>query len=177
MNIPRCRFSVAKLCPTLCDLMDCSMPVFTISQSFLQFISIESVMPSNHLSHPLSALSPPAFNLSQHQSLFQGVSSWHQVAKRLEFQTQHPSFQWTFRSDFVRIDWLDLLAVQGILKSLLQNHNLKASIFWPSAFFNGPTLTSVDNSYMTTGKNIPSLCGSLFSKWCLYFLICCLALS
>ena len=55
--------------------------------------------------HPLSSPSPPALNLSQHQGLFQWVSSSHQVAKVLEFQLQHQSFQWTFRTDFLQ-DWL-----------------------------------------------------------------------
>ena len=67
------------------------------SRSLLKLMSIESVMPSNHL----PSLSPPAFNLSQHQSLFQGVSSSHQVAKVLNFQLQHQSFQWIFRTDFL----------------------------------------------------------------------------
>ena len=58
---------------------------------------LDAVQPS----HPLSSPSPPAFNLSQHQSLFQWVSSSHQVAKVLEFQLQHPSFQWLFRTDFL----------------------------------------------------------------------------
>ena len=73
----------------------------TNSWSLLKLMSIESVMPSNHLSHPLSSPSPPAFNLSQHQGLFQWESSLHQVAKVLEFQLQHQSFQWTFRTDFL----------------------------------------------------------------------------
>ena len=70
----------------------------TMSQSLLSFMSIESMMPSNHLvfSH---LLSPPAFNLSHHQSLFQWVSSSHQVAKVLELQLQHQSSQWIFRVD------------------------------------------------------------------------------
>ena len=54
------------------------------------------------------------------------------VAKVLEFQLQHQSFQWLFRTDFLRMDWLDLLAVQGTLKSLLQHHSSKASILWLS---------------------------------------------
>ena len=58
----------------------------TNSQSLPKLMSIESLMPSNHLSHPLSSPSPPAFNLSQHQGLFKQVSSSHQVAKVLEFQ-------------------------------------------------------------------------------------------
>ena len=84
---------------------------------------------------PLSSHSPLAFNLSQNQGLFKWVSSSHQVAKVLEFQLQHQSFQWVFR-----MDWLDLLAVQGTLKSLLQHHSSKASILWCLAFF---TLTSI----------------------------------
>jgi len=71
----------------------------TNSQSLLKLMSIESVMPSNHLI--LSFLSPPAFNLSQHQSFFKWVSSSHQVAKVLEFQLQYQSFQWIFKTDFL----------------------------------------------------------------------------
>ena len=101
-------------------------------------------------SHPLPFPSPPTFNLSQHQGLFQSVSSLHQVAKVLVFQLQHPSFQWIFRTDFLRMDWLDLLAVQGTLKSLLQHHSLKASILWCSAF----STVQLSHWYMTTGKTI-----------------------
>ena len=73
---------------------------FTISQSLLKFMSIESVMLPNK-PHPLPPPSPFAFNLSQHQGLFQWVSSLHQVAKVLEFQLQHQSFQWIFRTEFL----------------------------------------------------------------------------
>ena len=76
----------------------------TNSQSLLKLLSIKSVMPSNHLIL-LSSPSPPAFNLSQHQGLFQSVSSSHQVAKVLEFQLHEwmniQSFQWIFRTDFL----------------------------------------------------------------------------
>ena len=73
------------------------------SRSLLKLMSVESVVPSNHLilCHPLSSPSPPAFNLSQYQGLFQWVSSLHQVAKTLEFQLQHQSFQWIYRNDFL----------------------------------------------------------------------------
>ena len=73
-----------------------------------------------------------------------------QVAKILELQLQHQSFQWIFRIDFFRTDWFDLLAVHGTLKSLLQHHSPKASVLWHSAFFMGQLL----HPYMTTGKNI-----------------------
>ena len=101
-------------------------------------------------SHPLSFPSPPAFNLSQHQGLFKWVSSSHQVAKVLEFQLQHQSFHeyWVLIS--FRMDWLDLLAVQGTLKSLLQHHTSKASILRHSTFF----IVQLLHLYMTTGKTI-----------------------
>ena len=81
--------SVAQSCPTLREPMDCSTPGFlsiTISQSLLKLV--HQVSDANQPSRPLSSLSPPAFNLSQHQGLFQWVSSSHQVAKELEFQLQ-----------------------------------------------------------------------------------------
>ena len=90
-----------------------------------------------------------AFNLSQHQGLFQWVSSSHQVAKVLELQ--HQSFQWILSVYFLfRIGWFDFLAVQGTLKSLLQHQNLKASILWCSALF----MVQLSHPYMTTGKTI-----------------------
>ena len=88
-------------------------------------------------SHPLLFPSPPVLHPSQHQGLFQWVSSSHQVAKGLELQLQlqHQSFQWIFRNDFLQDGLVDLCAVQGIFKSLLQNHSSKASILLCSAFF------------------------------------------
>ena len=79
------------------------------------------------------------FDLSQHQGLFRWVNSLHHVARVLEFQLQHLSSQWVSNEHIglisFRMDWLDLLAVQGALKSLLQHHSSKASILWFSAFF------------------------------------------
>ena len=77
----------------------------------------------------------------------------------LEFQLQHHSFQWISRTDFRTIDWLDLLAVQGTLKSLLQHHSSKASIFWHSAFFR----VQLSHPYMITGKTI-ALTRTLLTK-------------
>ena len=74
----------------------------TNSQSLLKLMPIESVMPSIQLSHSLSSSSLPAHNLSQHQGLFKWVSSSHEVAKVLEFQLQHQSFQWIVRSNFLK---------------------------------------------------------------------------
>ena len=90
----------------------------------------------------------PDFSLSQHQGLFQWVSSSHQAAKILESQLQHQSFQWTLSQSF-RIDWFDLTN-QGTLKSILQHHGSKASVLQRSAFF----IVQLSNPYMTTGKTI-----------------------
>ena len=95
--------SVPQSCTTLCDPMDCSMLGFPVhhqlpepTQTHVHWVG-DPIEPS----HPLLSPSPPAFNLSQHQGHFQWVSSLHQVAKGLEFQPQHQSFQWIFRTDFL----------------------------------------------------------------------------
>ena len=92
--------SVAQSCLTLCDHMDCSMPGLPVHQQLLEVAQthVHWVGDANQPSHPLPS---PAFNLSQLQGLFQGVSSSHQVAKVLVFQIQHQSFQWIFRTDFL----------------------------------------------------------------------------
>ena len=115
--------SVTQSCLNLCDPMDCSSPGLPVYHQLLEFTQthVHQVSDAIQPSHPLSSPSPPAFNLSQHQGLFKWVSSSHQMAKILEFHFQHQSFQWIFRTDFLRVDWLDLLAVQGTLKSLLQH--------------------------------------------------------
>jgi len=84
------------------DLMDCSTPGLPVHHQLLEFTQSHVHWVGNAIqpSHPLLSPSPPAFNLSQHQGLFQWVSSLHQVAKVLEFQLQHQSFQWMFRTDF-----------------------------------------------------------------------------
>ena len=81
---------------------------------------------------------------------FKWISSSHQLAKVLELQLQHQSFQWIFRTDFLRLDSFDLLAVQGTLKSLLQHHSSQASVLQCLAFF----IVQLSHWYMTTGKTI-----------------------
>ena len=99
-------------------------------------------------SHPLSSLSPPTFNFSQHQSLFQWVRSSIRWLKHWSFSLNiSPSDEYSGLISF-RMDWLDLLAVQETLKSLLQHHSSKASILWRSAFF----IVQLSHPYMTTGK-------------------------
>ena len=95
--------SVTKSCPPLCNAMDCSTPGFPVLHYLPEFAQthVHGVDDAIQLSHPLSHPSPPAFNLSQHQGLFQGVSPSHQVAKGSELQLQHQSFQWIFQVDFL----------------------------------------------------------------------------
>ena len=95
--------SVAQLYPTLCDLMDCSTPGLPVHYQLPEFTRthVHWVGDAIQPSHPLSSPSPPAFNLSQHQGLFQWVSPLHPVTKVLELQLQHQSFQWIFSVDFL----------------------------------------------------------------------------
>ena len=97
--------SVTQSCPTLCDPMDCSTPGLPVHHQLLEFTQthVHWVSDAIQPSHPLLSPFPPALNVSQHQSLFKWVSSSQQVAKVLEFQLQHQSFQWIFRTDFLNI--------------------------------------------------------------------------
>ena len=94
---------VTQSCLTLCNPMDCSSPGFPVHHQLLELTQthVHWVSDAIQPSHPLSSPSPPAFNLSQHQSLFQWVCSSHEVAKVLELQLWHQSFQWIFRTDFL----------------------------------------------------------------------------
>ena len=132
--------------------MDCSMPGLPVHHQLPEFTQTHAHWVNDAIqpSHLLSSPSPPAFNLSQPQGLFKWVSSSHQVAKVLEFQLQHQSFQWTPRLISFRMDWLDVLSIQGTLKSLLQYHNSKASILRFSAYIT----VQLWHPYMTTGKTI-----------------------
>ena len=127
--------SVAQSCPTLCDVMDCSTPGFPVHHQLPELAQTHVYRVSDVIqpSYPLSSPSPSAFNLSQHQGLFQWVSSLHHMAQVFNFSI-NPSNEYSGLISF-RMDWLDLLAVQGTLKSLLQHHSSNASILQPSAFF------------------------------------------
>ena len=142
--------SVTQSCPTLCNPMDCSMPFLHVRHQFLEFTQTHVYWVSDAIqpSHLLSSPSPSAFNLSQHQGLFKWVSSSHDVPKYWSFtfnispSNEHP------RLISFRMDWLDLLVVQGTLKSLLQHHSSKASILQHSVFFK----VQLSQPYMTTGE-------------------------
>ena len=94
--------SVAQLYPTPCDPVDCCMPGFPVHHQLPELAQthVHQVSDALQPSYPLSSPSP-AFNLSQHHGLSQWVSSSHQVAKVLELQLQHQSFQWIYRTDFL----------------------------------------------------------------------------
>ena len=144
--------SVTQSCPTLWDTMDCSTPDLPVHHqlpSLLKLMSIDSMMPSNHLIlHHLLLLLPSIF------------PSTRVFSNELVLHITCPKY-WSFSFSislsneysgliYFRIDLLDLLAVQGTLKSLFQHHTSKASIFRCSAFF----MVQLSHPYMTTGKTI-----------------------
>ena len=127
--------SVAQSCPALCDPMDCSMPGLSLYHQFpelAQFMSIELVMPSKHLilCYPLLLL----------PSIFPSIRVFSDESVLLIRWPKYWSFSISPSNEysgliFFRIDWFDVLAVQGTLKCLFQHHSSKASILWCSAFF------------------------------------------
>ena len=142
--------SVTQSCLPLCDPMDCSMPGFPVHHQFLELAqTIESVMPSNHL-----ILCPP---LILQPSIFPSTRVFsNESALRIRW-TKDWSFSFSISpsnecSGLIssRIDWLDLLAVQETLRSLLHHHSSEASILWCSAFF----VVQLLHPYMTTGKTV-----------------------
>ena len=144
--------SVTQSCPTLCDPMDCSTPGFPVQDqlSKLAQTHVHRVGDAIQPSHPLSSPSPLAFSLSRHQGF----------SNELVLPLRRPKY-WSFSFSIspsskhpglisFRVDWLDLPAVQGTLKSLLQHHSSKASILQHSGFFT----VQLSHPYMTTGKTI-----------------------
>ena len=140
------QFSCSVMLP-LSNSMDCSMPGLPVHHQLPEFTQthVHWVGDAIQPSHPLLSHSPPAFNLSQHQGLFAsgGQSIWS-----FAFSIS-PSNEYSGLISF-RMDWVDLPAVQGTLKSLLQYHSSKASILQRSAFF----IVQFSHPYMTTGKTI-----------------------
>ena len=137
--------SLAQSCPTLCDPMNCSTPGLPVHHQVPEFnqTHVHSVDDAIQPSYPLSSPSPPPLNLSKHQGLFKWVSSLHQVAKILEFQLQHQSFQWIPRTD---------LLVDGLVGSPCKlmdsqessptppSKSIKSSVL---SLLHSPTLTSI----------------------------------
>ena len=141
--------------------MGSTMPGFSVHQQLLEFSQTRPSSRRCHQpSHPLLSTSPPAFNLSQHQSLlYESVclirwSKYWSFSFNISPSNEHP------RLISFKMDWLDLLAVQGSLKSLLQYHSSKASIIWYSDFF----IVQLSYPYMTTGKTIALTRWAFFGK-------------
>ena len=131
----------------------------TNSQSLLKLMSIESVMPSNHLilRRPLLLLPsifPSIRVFSNESALSIRWPKYRSFSFNISPSNEHPGLI------SLRMDWLDLLAVQGTLKSLLQHHSSKASILWGSAFF----IVHFSHPYVTTGKTIA------LTRWWIYFI-------
>ena len=147
-----CYCLVTKLCPTLRNPMDCSTPDCSVPHHLLEFMQVhvqwigDAIQPSNLL----SPSSPSAFNLPQYR-VFSNELTFR--IRWLEYWNLSlnisPSNEYSGLISF-KVDWFDLLTVQGTLKSLLQHHSLKASIIWLSAFF----IIQFSHLYMTTGKTI-----------------------
>ena len=143
--------SVAQSCLTVCDPMNRSTPGLPVHHQLPESTQthVHWVGDAIQHSYPLSSPSP-AFNLSQHQGLFKWVNSLHQVAKEWSFSfsispsNEHPGLM------SFRMDWLDLLAVQGTLKSLLRYHSSKASVLLRSPYL----IVQLSHPYTTTGKTI-----------------------
>ena len=144
--------SVTQSCPTLCDPVDCSTPGLPVHHQLLEFTQthVHWVSDAIQPSHPLSSPSPPTFNLFHHQGLFKWVSSSHRWPKYRSFSFNiSPSNEYSELISF-RMDWLDLCAVQGTLKDLLQHDSSKSINSSTLSFLYSPTLTSI----LTTGKAI-----------------------
>ena len=170
-----CCCLVTQLCLTLCDPTNCRTPCFlsfSISWSLRKVMSIESLMPSNHfiVYHPVLLLPSISHSIKVFSSKSGLRIKW---PKYWSFSFSiSPSNEHSGLISF-SIDWFDLLAVQGTLKSLLQHQNLKASILQCSAFF----MVQLSHAYLITGKTIALTTQTFDGDWCLCFLIVCLGLS
>ena len=137
--------SVAQLCPTLCNNMDCSTPGFPVHHQLPELTQthVYRVGDAIQPSHPLLSSSPPAFSLSQRQGLFKWVSSSHQVAKVLEFQFQHQSFQWLFRTDILEDGLAGSSCSPRDSQESSPTPQFKSISSLALSFLHSPTLTSM----------------------------------
>ena len=144
--------SVAQSCLTLYNPMDCSTPGLPVHHQLLEFTQthVHWVDDAIQPSHPLSSPSPPALSLSQHQGFPNESALRIRWPKYWSFSFNISPFNEHSGLIPFRMDWLDFLAVQGTLKSLLQHHSSKASILRRSAFL----IVQLSHPYMTTGKTI-----------------------
>ena len=157
--------SVAQSCRTLCNPMNHSMPGLPVHHQLSEFIQTQAHRVGDAIqpSHPLSSRSPPVPNpssiriFSNESTLRMRWPKYCSFSFSISPSNEHPGLI------FIRMDWLDLLAVLGTLKSPLQHHSSKASILWHSAFFT----VQLSHPYMTTGKTIALTRQTFVAKLCL----------
>ena len=137
--------SVTQSCPTLCDPMNRSTPGLPVHHQLLEFTQthVHRVGDAIQPSHPLSSPSPPAPNHSQRQGFFQWVNSSHEVAKVLEFQLQHQSFQWTPRTDLLEDRLVGSPCSPRDSQESSPTPQFKSIYFSTLSFLYSPTLTSI----------------------------------
>ena len=150
--------------------MDCSIPGFTVLHYLLELAQTHVHWVSDAIQPSLSSPSP-AFYLSQHQAgSFPMSQLFVSGGQSIGASASAPVLPVNIELTSFRIDWFNLFAIQGTLKSLLQNHTLKTSILWHSAFF----MVQLSYLYMVTGKTVALIIWTqlLSARWCLCFLIC-----
>ena len=137
--------SVVQLCPTLCDPMNCSTPGLPVHHQLPEFTQTHArrVGDSIQPSHPVSSPPPPAPSPSQHQGLFQCVNSSHEVAKVLEFQLQHQSFQWTPRTDLLQDGLVGSPCSPRDSQESSPTPQVKSINYLTLSFLYSPTVTSI----------------------------------
>ena len=152
--------SVAQLCLTVHDLMDRGMPGLPVhhqlqefTQTHLHWVS-DAIQPS----HPLSSPSPFAFSLSQHQGLFKWVSTSHEVAKVLDLQLHHQSFQWTPRTDFLENGLVGSLCTPRDSQESSLTPQFKSINSFALSFLYSPTLTSIHDHWKNHSLDETDLC-------------------
>ena len=141
--------SVTQSCPTLCDRMNCSMPGLPVHHQLPEFTQthLHRVSDAIQPSHPLLSPSPPPPNPSQHQSLLQWVNSSHEVAKVLEFQHQHHSFQRNPRADLLQTGLVGSPCNPGNSQESSPKLQFKSISFSALSFLHSLTLTSIHDHW------------------------------
>ena len=174
INLSSSCYSVVQSCQTLWPV-DCSMQRFPVLHRLLEFAQphVHWVDKAIQPSHLLSSSSPPAFNLSQHQSLSKESALHIRWPNYWSLSCSISSFNEYSGLFSFQIEWFDLLAVQRTLKSLLKHHSWKASILWHSAFF----MVQLLPPNMTTGKLIALTIWTFVCKVMCLILIRCLGSS
>ena len=164
---------VTDSCLTLCYCMDCSMLGFPV----LHYLPVcSNSCPLSRWCHPTISSSATTFLLLP--SVFPSIRVFSSESALCIRWPKYWNFSISPSNEysgliFFRIDWFDLLAVQGTLKSLLQHHSSKASVLQRSAFF----IFQLSHLFMTTGKTIALTIQMFMAKWYLCFIVCCLGLS